>query len=341
MRAVVVGAGAVGVRAARQLLFLGQVESMVVVETRPARLEAVVTSLGEPATAGSTVAAAVDGDGAGADVVVLTAPTGQREAAEVALRGGASVVSATDDVDTVRSLLALDAEAIERGLHLVVGAGFAPGLTCLLAAHAARSFEEVEEIHVAKVGTGGPACAEQHHRALQGPAVESRGGVWQQRRGGSGRALIWFPDPVGGVDCYRAALADPVLLAAAFPGVQRVTSRVGASRRDRLTSRLPMLRRPHPEGNLGAVRVEVRGRQGRARHDRVLGAVDRPAVAAGAVAAVAARWAVDGRLTRTGAAGLATLADPGPFLATLADRGVKAAIFEGAGAAATALTNQA
>ncbi|MDQ6726287.1 MAG: NAD(P)-binding domain-containing protein [Actinomycetota bacterium] len=337
MRAVVVGAGAVGVRAARQLLFLGDVERLVVVETRPARLDAVVESLGPPAVAGTSLEAAVEH----ADIVVLAAPTGQREAAEVALRHGASVVSVADDLETVRALLALHAEAVERGLHVVVGAGFAPGLTCLLAAHAARRFEAVEEIHVAKVGTGGPACAQQHHRALHSAAVESRGGVWQQRRGGSGRALIWFPDPVGGVDCYRAALADPVLLAPAFPGVERVTSRVGASRRDRLTSRLPMLRRPHPEGNLGAVRVEVRGRQGRARHDRVLGAVDRPAVAAGAVSAVAARWAVDGRLSRTGAGGLAALADPGPFLAALAERGVKAAVFEGAGAAAAELTNQA
>jgi len=301
-----------------------------VVEPKRARLDAVVESLGHPATAAPDVATAAEG----ADVVILAGPRGHRAAAEVALDHGASVVSVSDDVDDVRDLLALEAEAVERSLHVVVGAGFSPGLSCLLAALAARSFEHVEEIHVAKVGAGGPSCARQHHVALQGPAVESAGGVWLRRRGGSGRALIWFPDPVCGVDCYRAALPEPLVLAPAFPGVERVTARVGANRRDRLTAHLPMLRRPHPEGSLGAVRVEVRGRQGQVRSDRVLGAVDRPAVAAGAVAALAARWVVDGRLTRTGAGGLATLADPGPFLAALADRGVKAAIFEGAGASA-------
>ena len=132
----------------------------------------------------------------------------------------------------------------------------------------------------------------------------------------------------------RALLPEPVILADAFPQAARITARVGANRRDRLTAHLPMLRRPHPEGSLGAIRVEVRGRQGQVQADRVLGAVDRPAVAAGAVAAMAARWAADGRLTRTGAGGLAALADPAPFLAALADRGVKAAIFEGAGASA-------
>lgn len=330
MRAVVVGAGAVGVRAARQLLFLGQVDSLAVVEPKRSRLEAVVASLGEPAMAAVDLDSVVDGAG----VVILAGPRGHRAAAEVALDHGVSVVSVSDDVDDVRDLLALDAEAVERGLHVVVGAGFSPGLSCLLAALAARSFEQVDEIHVAKVGAGGPACARQHHVALQGPAVEAGAGTWQQRRGGSGRAMIWFPDPVGGVDCYRAALSEPLLLSPAFPDTRRVTARVGANRRDRLTAHLPMLRRPHPEGSLGAVRVEVRGRQGQVTGDRVLGAVDRPAVAAGAVLALAARWAVDGRLARTGAAGLASLVDPGPFLAALADRGVKAAIFEGAGASA-------
>jgi saccharopine dehydrogenase-like NADP-dependent oxidoreductase len=326
----VVGAGAVGVRAARQLLFLGAVDRLTVVDASAARLDAVVESLGPPATEAADIATAATG----ADVVILAAPYGHRAAAETALERGASVVSVSDDVDQVRGLLDLDAEARERGLHVVVGAGFSPGLSCLLAAHAARSFEAVDEMHVAKVGTGGPACARQHHVALRGPAVESANGTWQRRRGGSGRALIWFPDPVGGVDCYRAALPEPVLLAGAFPDAERITARVSANRRDRLTAHLPMLRRPHPEGELGGVRVEVRGRQGQVRGDRVLGAVDRPAVAAGAVAAVAARWVVDGRLSRTGAGGLASLVDPGPFLAALADRGVKAAIFEGAGASA-------
>ena len=90
-----------------------------------------------------------------------------------------------------------------------------------------------------------------------------------------------------------------------------------------------MLRRPHPEGGLGAVRVEVRGRRGPARDVVVLGAMDRPGVAAGAVAAVAAARAASGGLSRVGAAGLGELVEPVPFLAELARRGVKAAVFEG------------
>ncbi|HET9444335.1 MAG TPA: hypothetical protein VFO65_13475, partial [Acidimicrobiales bacterium] len=271
----------------------------------------------------------------GADVVIIATPDGHRELAERALEHGAHVVSVGDDVDEVVRLLDLDDEARERGCSVVVGAGFAPGLSCLLARHAGADLTRVDEIHVARTGTGGPACARQHHRALAGEAADWRGAAAVRRRAGAGRELCWFPDPVGALDCYSAALPDPWLLRPAFPDVDRITARLSASRRDRISSRLPMLRRPHAEGVLGALRVEVRGRRGDAADARILGAIDRPAMAAGAVAAVAALWAVERRFRRVGAGGLAELvAEPVPFLQALAERGVRAAVFEGAAASA-------
>ena len=154
----------------------------------------------------------------------------------------------------------------------------------------------------------------QHHRALGGRSIDWRDGRWEQRRAGAGRQLCWFPDPIRGVDCYPAASPEALLLVPAFEGVERITSRVAANRRDRLTARLPMMRRPHPEGGVGAIRVEVRGRRGPARDERILGAVDRPAAAAAAVSAVAARWAMEGRLLSIGRRrpGLAGRPDPVP-----------------------------
>jgi hypothetical protein len=320
-----VGAGAVGARAARQLLSVPGLDDLVIVERDRALRAAVVESLGEPAREAEDDAVVPERG----DVILLTAPVGHRRLVEEALERGANVVSTSDATDEVKGLLDLDAEARERRLHVVVGAAFSPGLACVLAAHAASGFDRVDEIHVAKVGTGGPACAHQRHRALGEAGADWHDGAWGRRRGGSGRTLCWFPDPVRGVDCYRGALPEPLLLTAAFPGVRRVTARVGANRRDRLTARLPMLRRPHPEGGLGALRVEVRGRRGSARDEYVLGVIDRPGVAAGAVAALAVAWIGEGRLTRPGAGGLGELVEPTPFLAGLADRGVKAAVFEG------------
>lgn len=324
-RVGILGVGAVGARLARQLVST-DVDEVVIRDDSISRAELVATSLGDAAT----VDRGQMTDPIDADVVVLAGP-GRVHAGQAAVfvRAGQHVVSTSDDIDDVRALLSLDHEARERGVHLVVGAGFAPGLTCVLAAHGAARFDRVDEIHVAKSGTGGPACARQHHRAVGRGAIDWREGGWEQRTGGSGRELCWFPDPIGAEDCYRAALPDALVLVPAFPGVRRVTARVSATRRDRLTARLPMLWPTHPEGGPGAIRVELRGRRGSSRDVVVFGAMDRPAVAAGAVAAVAVQSVVGGLLRRPGAAGLAELVEPLPFLTELARRGVRAAVFEG------------
>jgi saccharopine dehydrogenase-like NADP-dependent oxidoreductase len=319
-RVLVLGAGAVGARAARQLASSNGVE-VLVHDRQPSRESAVVESLGAAART-----AEPDAD---ADVALLATPSGTHPSLAAALlRRGVPVVSTSDSIEDVRGLLDLDAEAAERDLAVLVGAAFSPGLSCLLAQHAAGTFDRVDEVHVARAGTGGPACARQHHRALAESSLDWRDGGWVRRPAGSGRELCWFPDPIGGRDCYRAALPDALLLVRAMPGLRRVTARLAANRRDRVTARLPMLRRPHPDGGPGGVRVEVRGERGGARHVVVYGAMDVPAVAAGAVAAQAA-LAVAGGTARAGAAGLASLPDPLPALRDLATRGVKAAAFQG------------
>ena len=94
-----------------------------------------------------------------------------------------------------------------------------------------------------------------------------RDGRWQSEPAGSGRELCWFPDPIGGLDCYASSSAEPTLMVAAFPTARRITARLAATRRDKATTWLPMLRPPHPEGLLGGVRVEVRGwKDGAALH---------------------------------------------------------------------------
>jgi hypothetical protein len=326
LRVAVLGTGAVAARAARQLASTEAVDSVIVHGADPGRVGTIVSSLGsDHARAGGADPFASQRP----DVVVLAGAGSCVDVARAALAARVPVVSVSDALGEVRSLLALDADARAAGVPLVVGAGFAPGLSCLLAAHAATVFDVVDEIHVARVGTAGPACARQHHDALGESSVDWRDGEWVTRRGGSGRELVWFPDPIGAEDCYRAGLPDALLLQPAFQGVQRVTARLAANRRDRMSARLPMLRRPHPEGGLGAVRVEVRGRRGVARSVEVLGAVDRPAIASAAVAALMAVAAVERRLTRDGAGGVAELAPVLPTLAELARRGVKAAVFEG------------
>ena len=179
------------------------------------------------------------------------------------------MVSVSDDVADVDELLKLGALAAGARPHDGGRRRLRPGAVAACSPGTPPTrFDQVDELHVAAHGTGGPACARQHHRALAGLALTWHDGMWIERASGSGRELCWFPDPVGAHDCYRAELADPLLLVPAFPGVARVSARLSATRRDRITARLPMLRPPHPEGTLGAVRVEVRGKRDGARESR-------------------------------------------------------------------------
>jgi saccharopine dehydrogenase-like NADP-dependent oxidoreductase len=323
VRALVIGVGAVGARAVRQLVESPDVDKVFIADTDVARQSAIVESSGAKAVAGTV--------GSRADVVVLATPSGSHASlARPHVEARRPVVSTSDAIRDVQDLLALDGLARDRGVPLVAGAAFSPGYSCVLARHAAASFEKVSEVHVSRSGTGGPACARQHHDALTGESIDWRDGDWQHRLAGSGRELCWFPDPIGPADCYRAQLPDALLLVPGFPGVERVTARLAATRRDRLSAHLPMLRKPHPEGLVGAIRVEVRGVRDGATDALVLGALDRPAVAAGGTAALAARWAVAGRLP-VGAAGLVAVEDPVSFLSELVAVGIKAAMFEGSG----------
>lgn len=326
MRVAVVGLGAVGARAARQLASTDGVTEVVLRDPDRARVDEVAASLGavaRPEHAPHRVPVE-------ADAAILAFPGGHHRDLAVELVGrDTPVVSCSDAIADVEALLELGPEAEARNIAVVAGAAFAPGLTCVLARLAGQSMARVDEIHIARVGTGGPSCARHHHRSLGGVGIDWRDGGWVRRPAGSGRELCWFPEPIGAEDCYRAALPDALLLVPAFPGVARVTARLSANRRDRLTARMPMLRPPHPEGGLGAVRIEVRGEQDNCRSVCVLGAIDRPAVAAGAVAALGAAWAAAGKLRRSGAGGLAALVEPRPFLEELAHRGIKVALFEG------------
>lgn len=280
---------------------------------------------------------ACDRLGGDAEVVVLASPVGTHSglAADLVARG-ASVVSFSDGIDEVRALLELHDEARAAGVSIVVGAGFAPGMTCLLTRHAGDALDEVAEIAVSKAGTGGPACARQHHHAMKETAWEWFDGSWVKRSGGSGRNLVWFPPPIGARDSYKAALPSPLLLQRRFPSANRIDARVTATRRDRFTSRLPMLRRPHADGGPGSVRVEVRGRVDGRFETLVYAVTADPSRGAGVVGACTAR-AIGGEDERattmpSGAFGLAELADPLPLLRAIIDAGLGITTFDGSDA---------
>jgi len=334
LHVAVVGGGIVGARVARDLLVPGSdgvagARAVTLVTRRRDRADELRAAFGSSVTV-------VVGDGADlgdAHVVVVAREARQQiDVVRRALSDDRHVVATGDDPHEVSELLRLDTEALERRRTVLAGVGMSPGLTCLLARHGAGLFDRVDEIHVARDGAAGPSCARQRLRALRGSAQEWRDGSWVRRAGFSGRELCWFPDPIGARDCYRADLAEPVLLEDAFEGVQRVSSRVAASPKDRILAPLPVWIGPPVEGAPGAVRVELRGVRDGRRETVIYGVLDRPGVAAAATAAVLALHVASGAL-EPGSHGAAAIADPLPVLRELARRGVRSAVFEGAGSA--------
>ena len=324
MDILVVGAGVVGAGLVRRLAGCEglAIDRVAVVDRNPDRAWHLAERCGSPVTVGSLEESA--------DVVVLATASGsQARLARRFLDHGRVVLSTSDSIQDVRRLLAMNGAARRHDRLVVVGVGMAPGLSDVLAVRAAADLDRVTEVHVAKFGTGGPACARQHHRALSSLALEWRAG-WRQRPGGSGRELCWFPSPVDAADCYRAALPDPLLLVRQFGGVERVTARMAATRRDRFSSWLPMLRPPHPEGKLGAVRVEVRGQRDGGWGGWILGASAAPGFASVAVLMSLISLIGSGRVDQRGAVGLSEVVDAGEFLDLVAGTGVAAEVFAGA-----------
>jgi saccharopine dehydrogenase-like NADP-dependent oxidoreductase len=329
----VIGTGATGGRVARHLDARANEHpgtlDLVVHDQRAALTTTLAGHLGPDVRAGDM------DDALAGEVVVLACASPQLDLAAQVVERGAVCVTTSDELTDVREMLDLDETARRHGATIVVGSGLAPGLSGLLAASLAARLDSCSEIHIAIHGTGGPACARQHHKALRGIAVGWHGGEWIERPAGSGRELCWFPDPVNARDCYRAELADPLLVHSAIPGLERISARLSATRRDRFTAPFPMLRPPHREGGVGALRVEARGALDGAREALVLGVAERAAVAAAAVCAAVVGAVLERRSAGTLPAGLVVLGDGAlptdDLIWRVRDLGVVVAEFVGAG----------
>jgi shikimate/quinate 5-dehydrogenase len=328
---LLVGAGAVGSRAGRQLVDTDGLEQLVVVDRSRARSERLAADLGSRATV-RTYATDLTSAIADVDAVALAIPGAiaaalARSASEI----GRPVATVTDDEATIAALFALDGVARERGSVVVPGCALVPGLSEVLAIHASLVLDRVEEVHVARVGAAGDACIATLREARRQRPLEWRDGQWASDRR-RGPQLLWFPEPIGARECIITG-AGIALLRDALPNARHATVRVGDPPVRRL--RDAVLARRRVDDGWGACRVEVWGWRGEARDAVVYGVVERPAVAVGTVLAVAAaRLAgllagIELTTAPLGVVGLGRLVEPVSFLAELDRRGVKAAAFEG------------
>ncbi|MFZ9369437.1 MAG: hypothetical protein ACO251_05130 [Ilumatobacteraceae bacterium] len=291
------GAGVVGARVAESLSIESQT-SILVYDSSQIVAQRLARRLSET---NSLIKATNRSELHRAKVVVLAGPLPHTPVAREFLGKGVSIVSTSDDIADCLNLLSLSDLATENKATLIIGAASSPGMSGLLVRNLSKAFDSIDEVHIALHGTGGPACARQHHRALSGQSIGWHDGEWLRRPAGSGRELCWFPEPVGAYDCYRGELPDPLLIKRAFPELVRVTARVSATRRDRVFARLPMLIPPRAEGGMGGLRVEVRGTKNGERVVDVVGVAERVGQVAGVVSGCVARSISVGEISQPGA----------------------------------------
>jgi siroheme synthase (precorrin-2 oxidase/ferrochelatase) len=322
--ALVVGVGAVGTRAARQLIDTAGIDRVLLADRDTDHLTDVAHALGRDARA-------IDfapGDPIPDDVdVVATAlpATVDHAVVTAAIAAGVPIASSDDEHDAIEQLRALAPNARAADVTVAIGCGLAPGLADVLAAHASAMFEKVDEIRVARTGWAGPASVDtvRHERRTLVHAWHE--GTWREEHP-HGDSLVWFPEPIGGRDC-RTVTGGTSLLVDAFGSVPRISVHLGEP-----PKRARFRRRFGDDGEWGAARVDVWGRRDGTLDCAVYGVVERTAVASGAVlGVVAARLggALAPALYQPGVHGLAALVPPVPFLGELAQRGVRAAAFEG------------
>ncbi|AKL72321.1 Saccharopine dehydrogenase [Actinobacteria bacterium IMCC26256] len=324
---LLVGVGALGARAGRQLGATRGIDRILVADRRADRAEALRKFLG--AKAETVEWSARRPLPPGVDAVACALPAGDDVPLVIAaLESGVPIATSGDNQESIATLLRLNDEALASGVAVLAGCGLAPGLSDVLAAHAATLLDTVDEIHVSRAGVAGPDSEASMRRLHSERPHEVIGGALNEVRRRSTHELIWFPEPVGDKECELIG-AGVALLHKSFPSAARITVRA-VEPEPRSTG---WFRRNDPGDNWGATRVEVWGRIGNARVPVIYGSVGRTATIGGAVLGVATALLV-GALPEIGGAqpgvtGLAGCVVPEAFLAELDRRGITASKFEG------------
>ncbi|HET9729994.1 MAG TPA: hypothetical protein VFR41_11260, partial [Acidimicrobiia bacterium] len=191
--ALVVGVGAVGTRAARQLVDTPGIDQVLLADRDTAQLEEVNTAFG--AASRRVEFAPGDAIPPGVDVVVTALPAGvDHPIAAAAIAARVPFASADDESDALEQLRAFEPNARAAEVTLALGCGLAPGLSDVLVRHASTMFEKVDEIRVARTGWSGPASVAtvRHERRVLVHTLHD--GAWREERP-HGDNLVWFPEP--------------------------------------------------------------------------------------------------------------------------------------------------
>ena len=169
--ALVVGAGDVGTRAARQLVDTPGFATILLADRDASRARSVADALGPSVRADRVHAGRPDSARRRRHRLRPCRPASSHDVVAAAITAGVPLASSDDEHDALEQLRALDPNARSSGVTVAIGCGLAPGLSDVLAVHAASLFENVDEIRVARTGWAGPG--ERRHGASRTPRARA------------------------------------------------------------------------------------------------------------------------------------------------------------------------
>lgn len=155
----------------------------------------------------------------------------EQQVIEAALLAGVNYVSLCDDHDVCASVLAFDQIARQRGRRILVGLGWAPGLSNMLARKGFEELEEVDEINVYRATSASDlkerAMIMQTLHSFAGTAAQFSEGRHVGIKAGTEREMVGFPTPIDELRLYHLGHPEPITLPRYLKGVKNVTFKGG------------------------------------------------------------------------------------------------------------------
>jgi len=168
----------------------------------------------------------------GCDVVVNCSGPFYKLAHKVlnaAIRVGVDYLDVCDDPDATERLLSMDRMAREAGITAVVGMGWTPGLSNILAKRIVEEHPDVSGLDIHWVGSTadaeGAAVVKHVLHVIQSPCWAYHGGEWVEVAPLTGHREVVFPEPIGKQRAYYVGHPEPLTLPRFLKGVRDVDLR--------------------------------------------------------------------------------------------------------------------
>ncbi len=150
-----------------------------------------------------------------------------------AISAGINYISICDDYDAAKEVLALDYLAKEKGVSVLTGMGWTPGLSSLLVLLGADELNKVEKINIAWAASSGKtigkAVAFHLLHIFSGSIPSFRKGKLEMIPAGSDKERLSFPDPIGKIYVYHTGHPEPITIPQHFNGIEEVTLKGGVN----------------------------------------------------------------------------------------------------------------